>query len=489
MAMTRTHRLMQLVRRDGADISTAEGRSLHRDRRIALTIAGAFFARGISILTGLISIPLTVQYLGTERYGLWMTIISVQALLGFADLGMGRGLVNAIAVAHGRNDRDTARESVSSAFFLLCGVAIFLGGGFLVAYPAVPWPEVFNVTSPKASDEAGPAIAIFVGCSLASMPLGIVRRIQAGYQEGFRNNLWMGVASLLGLVGVLVAIKQQAGLPWLVLAFMGAPLLALALNGAFLFGVRYPWLRPAWRHASRGTVRAIFGAGLLFLIVQIARIFTYSSDTIIIAQLLGPDAVTQYSVPARLFIFMASILDVSLVALWPAYGESIARNDFHWVRKTLGRSMVITWLMIGLPSLVLLLFGTQVLHFWVGDQINPSLSLLLGLGVWTVLNGVGKTVNVFLNVASLRFQASVAVLTLVAAIPTKIVLTEVLGLSGIVWGTICAYFLMTLVPYIIHVPRVLERLERNGTEAITNVATMASEATHRDANRVKKSKV
>jgi O-antigen/teichoic acid export membrane protein len=46
-----------------------------------------------------ISVPLTLTYLGSERYGMWMAISSIVALLAFADFGLGNGLVNAIAVA------------------------------------------------------------------------------------------------------------------------------------------------------------------------------------------------------------------------------------------------------------------------------------------------------------------------------------------------------------------------------------------------------
>src|SRR5208337_4634406 len=107
---------------------------------------------------------LTLQYLGTERYGLWMSITSVVSLLVFADLGMGNGLLNAIAAAHGRDDIESEQKYVSSAFFVLFGIAVFLLGLFGLAYPFVPWPRVFNVSSPLAAREAGPAVVVFLVC-------------------------------------------------------------------------------------------------------------------------------------------------------------------------------------------------------------------------------------------------------------------------------------------------------------------------------------
>src|SRR5690349_12437842 len=62
-----------------ADASTPTGRSRERFRRIGLTTASSIAARGISFATSLITVPLTLHYLGTERYGLWATLSSIIA--------------------------------------------------------------------------------------------------------------------------------------------------------------------------------------------------------------------------------------------------------------------------------------------------------------------------------------------------------------------------------------------------------------------------
>ena len=101
------------------DTSTDDGRSKERYRRVVLTAGSSFVSKGVTILTGLISVPLTVHYLGAERYGLWMTISSTIAFLTFADLGLGNGLLNAVSKANGLDDQADATTAVSSAFFML----------------------------------------------------------------------------------------------------------------------------------------------------------------------------------------------------------------------------------------------------------------------------------------------------------------------------------------------------------------------------------
>src|SRR5262249_31721647 len=123
------HRLRQILsvlRLTPFETSTDAGISKERYRRIALTTVTSVAAKGIALVTTLISVPLTVDLLGPEKFGLWMTISSLITVLGFADFGMGNGLLTAICAAHGRDDTQAARRYVSSAFFILLGIAVGL---------------------------------------------------------------------------------------------------------------------------------------------------------------------------------------------------------------------------------------------------------------------------------------------------------------------------------------------------------------------------
>lgn len=448
-----------VVRLKPFETFTTEGRSKERYRRAALTVLASVAAKGISILTVLISVPLTVGYLGAERYGLWMTISSVVAMLVFADMGMGNGLLNAVSEANGRDDREAARRYVSSAFFMLSGVAAVVGGVFLILYPFISWQGLFNVASGAAVKESGPAMAVFIACFVVNIPLGIVQRIQAGYQEGFLNDLWAGFGSLLGLGGVLSAVYLESGLPWLVLAMAGAPALASLLNGVVLFGFKRPWLRPRWKGVTGDAAGKVFQTGILFFVLQAAMALAFFSDNLVAAQILGPEAVTQYSVPFRLFGVVPMILGAVLSPLWPAYGESIARGDLTWVKKTLTRSMAMTLLVAGAVSVSLVLFGVPLIHLWVGPKITPPFFLMLGLGVWTVMAAAGNALAVFLNgVNVIRFQAVCAVFMAVCAVIAKIFLARAIGVSGIIWGTVIAYALFTAIPIALYLPGLLSTL-------------------------------
>jgi O-antigen/teichoic acid export membrane protein len=201
------------------DVSTDIGISDERYRRIFLTAGSSLIVKIVSVSINLITVPLTLNYLGAERYGLWMSISSIMTLMSFADLGLGNGLLNAVSKSKGLNDHDSAIEAVSSTFYILLIISIILLVIFSIIYPFIPWYKLFNVVSVKAKSEAGLTIVILVLSLLINMPLGIIQRIQEGNQEGYMFQLYQIFGSVFSFIALLLCVKLEIGLPGLVLSY------------------------------------------------------------------------------------------------------------------------------------------------------------------------------------------------------------------------------------------------------------------------------
>jgi O-antigen/teichoic acid export membrane protein len=453
-------RALGFVRLTPFDVSTPEGRAEERYRRAALTALVSYGARGVTLVTTLVSVPLTLSYLGIERYGMWMTISSLIAMLSFTDFGIGNGLLNSIAETNGRDDTDRAAGFVSSALAMLACIALGLGLLFAVAYPVTPWSRIFNVTSPTAVSEAGLATAAFAACFLLNLPLSVPQQVRTGYQEGYANALFLGAGNLLGLALVIAAISAHAPLPVLVLAMAGAPLLTSLLNAALLARSR-PHLVPRPHLVSRDSAGALLRVGMLFFVLQIAVAVGYTSNVIVAAQVIGPAAVAEYTVATKLFLIPTTLITLALMPLWPAYREALTRRDARWIHLTLRRSLQFVFA-IGIPSsAVLVVLSGPLIRFWVGNAVQPSFLLIAGLGIWTVMAGVGNAFAMLLNGAQvIRFQVIAASIMAVSNILLSILLTQRIGVAGVVWGSILAYSVCSLIPTLVIVPRLLARIQK-----------------------------
>lgn len=433
--------------------------SRERYRRVGLTAGSTALARAISVASTLAIVPLALHHLGRDVYGLWLAITSVTVLSGIADLGLGNGLVNAIASAAARKDEREMRRQVASAGLVLLAIALTLGGAFAAAYGSVDWAALFNVSTPAAVGEAGPAVAVFVACLLALLPLTIVQRVQLGLQEAYVAGLWTAAGALAGFVGVVVAILAGAELRWIVLAQCGAPAVAALANGLALFLGSKRWLWPRRGDFALTAARALARAGGFFFVIQIAIAVAYESDALIVARILGTRAVPSYSVPMKLFAFAPMALGLVLAPLWPAYRDAAVRGDMPWIRSTLRRSLLLG-VAVNLPAaLALLLAGRWIVHVWVGDSVTPSTLLLAALTCWALLNAVGGPLAMLLNgLDAIGFQAACATAMMIANLGISIALTQALGVSGVVWGTVIAQLVFIFAPSAIAVPRLLRRV-------------------------------
>lgn len=439
-------KLQSVIRMAHIGGSVPEGRSKERYRRIGLTTFTSALAKGVTVLTALISVPLTVGYLGVERYGLWMTITSVIAIMAFADLGIGNGLTNAIIKANAADDREAAASHISSGFFMLSATAVFVIISFAISYSFIPWPAVFKVKSVLAGREAGPAIAIFITCFAISMPFGTVQRVQIGYQEGFISNLWQCAGSVLGLVGILIAIYFKAGLPWLVLAVAGAPVIVTAINWATEFLWLRPWLAPKWKQFHWEASCKLMATGAIFFVLQMFTLLGNATDNLVLAHILGPNSVAQYSVAQKMFS-VALLAQFFIAPLWPAFGEALERSDHVWVRLALKRAIMLSFGITAVIALPLLAFGKSIVSIWAGAGLTPSSGLLLALSAWTLLASYGGIMSALLNNGSLlRKQLVFFAVASSMALILKFVLTLKIGVSGVAWATIIGYGLFYCIP-------------------------------------------
>jgi O-antigen/teichoic acid export membrane protein len=330
----------------------------------------------------------------------------------------------------------------------------------------VPWADFFRVTSATARLETGPTLIVFALCFALNLPAGVVQRAQMGLQEGFRTNTWQLAGSLLALMGLFMGIWFRVGLPVLVCAIAGAPLVATALNAFFFFGVRRPDLRPRWSLVSIDTTKQVMSIGGLFFILQIVVAVAYSADSVVVARTLGAVNVPEYVIPQRMFSLITTMAAMFVTPLWPAYAEAISRGDTVWVRRSLYRSMVIVLLLTGAVSLLLLLASHKLIYWWAGPTVNPPMLLLVGLAIWTVMESCGSALAAFLNGSGfLYFQIVTAGIFGISCITAKIYLARRLGIAGLPWATIITWGLLNFIPLMFYVRWRLGRLHPPMTSA------------------------
>ena len=421
-------------------------RSMSRYRRAALSGFSSIFAKLIVLITTVVSVPLTFRYLGMDRYGLWMTLTSFVLFLGFADFGIGNGLASAIFEAHGKQDDQLARRQTSCGFFLLLSFATTILLFLTVSYHIIPWGRLYGTSTALAAREAGPSTAILVICAALSMPLGTVLRVQIGYQQGFVGDLWNAAGNALALAGIVYVARVGGGLPLLVLAAAGAPVLVTALNWLVQFFYVRPWLRPSLALFDRKGAMSLAAVGGLFFVQQCFGLLYYVSDNMVIARTMGATEVAQFAVLQRIFS-IGLIAQYFMVPLWPAIGESVARGDLLWAHRIIRRAALVSVLLGSFCAVCLLCGSRYLMKRWSGIDPGPVDSLRIGFAVWVVLVGYIAAMNAILNqpgtmVRHLKLFGAGAVLSLAL----KIIFAMHGSISGVIWATVIGFGTVYVIP-------------------------------------------
>ena len=427
---------------------------------MALTSAASLGARAVTLLTSLVSIPLTYRYLGADRYGIWMVLTSIIGAMAFADLGIGNGLVNAISDAYGKGDRELARRHLTSAITLLLCIAAIVCVAGLASYPFIPWMRVFNVRSAPAAAEGAKAFLVLFLWFVANIPLGIVARAQAGLQEAYWSQVVAACGSAVSLAALVVVVFIRGSLPLLVFASTFGTILGVFVNGWVLFR-RRPWLLPHRGAFSADSVKMILKLGLMFFVLQVAGSIGFTSDNIVIAQILGAAAVAVYAVPQKLFSIVSVLVTIGLGPMWPAYGEAIARGDIEWVRKAFWGSL--RWVVLVVtPTCALLAFiGPWIVRVVMGKSLSVPISVFIILGIWGAVAAVSNVVAVLLNGSGeLRDQTIIATIASVSNLALSISLTRRFGVLGVCLGSIISQLTITIPAYIFVIRRLFSRLSK-----------------------------
>ncbi len=428
-------------------------RGSERLRRAGLSGATSLVAQGFTIAAGIISVPLTVGYLGKERYGIWLTINSILQWAYVGSMGFaGNALVNRLSEADGREDRRQAQELVATAFWSLTGLALCMSMAFVALSGWIDWSSVFNTSSPPG--ELRIAMTLAVICYALTFPVSMIDAVYLGHQEAYVGNAWNVAGSLASLAALFLVTQISGGLPLLVGALFGVRLIVSVGNACYAFLVRYPWLRPAPRLATRRAFSSLMALGSRYFVAQVSGIGMFQSQPIIITQVLGSSAVAVFGTVQRLLTLPLLVVQALTFPLLPAYGEARARGDWPWIRRTLRRSVAVS----ALGSLCLLLPVTAlaplIVKWWAGADLVPGTAVTVVLATYVLPVCVLTPVSVMLyglgRVGPLaKLTAANAVLNLALGI----ILTLHWGLTGMAISMAAAFLLVNPVGLLSEVRR------------------------------------
>jgi len=376
---------------------TQELRGSNRNKRIKHTAVVALAAKGINAVSGLITVPVTLSYLGAEQFGIWMALTGFVAFLSFTDLGIGIGLQNALTRCHGNDDENTPSSLVSTALFLTIFICLALCAFSLLVLPQLDITHIIKLSDDSNRLTLLHTTQAFIIAFALSLPLSMFQRIYDAYQNGVVSNALLAIGRLFSLASVFISVKLQYPLSVMVFLYMTLPFVFLGLGGLYLF-LTNPVLRPSMFKVKLKHINQMVRTGGLALSAQVGAALMSSGPLLLLSSQFGAIAVVPFAITQRLLSVVSLMTSAALMPLWPAYGEAYARQDKQWINQTFKKSLKYTLLIIT-PIFILMSFlGQAIIEWWSNDpNAVPSWSLLMACNVWAFIMAMSRAFSMLLN--------------------------------------------------------------------------------------------
>ena len=409
---------------------------------ISLTFVFKVLAIGISYLL----VPLTINYLNIEQYGIWMTLLSIMSWVVFFDIGLGSGMRNKLAEALATNDIKLAKTYVSTAYIAISIIALIFFILLISILPFAPWNKVFNTTT-VSNYELLKVVFIIGFFFLFNFVLSLYKQISYAYQQASLATLGQLLLNLFAIITIYLLIHYTSGrLLYLGIGY-GLSMILSSLLLTYYFYKKHEEVIPSPRCVDLSKIRDIASLGVKFFIIQMAVLVIFATDNMIITQVLGPEYVTPYNVVWKLFSIVIMGHTILVTPLWSAYTEAYAKGDIKWIRNTL-KKLNILMIPIIISVLVLIIFARDIINVWVGPNIRFSYYLVIFMGIYTVIATWNNIYAYFVNgIGRIKLQMYSAIIGGLINIPLSIYFASYLdmGISGVILGTIVSLSLFAII--------------------------------------------
>ncbi len=410
-------------------------------------------AKIVTILTSFLAVPLSLEYLGQEAFGLWATITSFVGMLAFADMGVGSGVMNAIAAGYGQNNWAAVRSALVNGFLVLVITATLGLMVFLLAYPLLSWEKILGLSDGPLAEAAGISMLVLAVLFAISIPTAVIQRLQFGIQQGYLNGLTQAAGGVLSLGMIFLAIRWNLGLEGMVGVYLLAPLIAAWISAAYMLNTQKQ-LMPGLNDIDSRQMASLLKAGMQFFMIHLAWAIGFATDNLIIAHMVGLDAVASYTVHQKLFSPLPLLAGFAMTPLWAAYAEAIARGDVRWVRRIFSIGTIAFFLSSTIAAICLYLLAEPLLQFWLHGKISVDKDLSLVYAVWIVVDITGKGVAMFLNgVGEIKSQMLIVAIFVPLVLVLKVYFAHRFGAVGVPAALVVAYTATHLPGYFMIVKR------------------------------------
>ena len=400
--------------------------------------------RSSNIAVRLFTIPLVINYLGNERFGLVMTISSMSGYIFLLDFGVASALVNKLTSCYTAGERESADKYITAGFVFLGSVSALFGVCLIFAIPLFDWGTILKLQS-VGTEEVNTLLFIALGLFLIQLPLSLVQRVPYAFQRGRLNETYSLVANILSLAGVLLSVLLKLSISFVTLFLISAPAIGgIGLMLHLLLRDEVRIVRMPYRTIV-SLVRECRQAGYDFIVMQSLAVLMTGLQFTLLALYHGAAAVAPYALMFQVLVAVQTPFIALIQPMWTKVAQLTRQKEFYTIRALLRNYFKMALLYSLATSVFFLFMLNPLLAIFLRSQLPLLFDLRLGFAVLAILGllfggGVG---SVILGMNLTRQMAKITFGQFVLFVSVGFLLIPPMGSLGVV-VSVCAGYLVAV---------------------------------------------
>jgi O-antigen/teichoic acid export membrane protein len=398
---------------------------------------------GASVLTQVvmqilmvITVPLYLEYVGDERYGFWLTIASAVSWMSITDFGVGMALTREIA---GQRNNGEAASSLNrtistalSSYLVIALVVLLFGVIFLPAVVSTfDLPLWFEA-------EFTVAFAIALVASVLNLPFSTFSSVIEANQKLVVNRTIDFIASFVGLVfSIIYLIVSSQGIVGIALGMLVRIIVKSCLAWWYSRRLHEVSFFTLIKLYDVTALKRLYAYGGYFQLTKVANLVATTADNLVIAMIIGPIFVTNYSITSKLGIAFGIVFASKIgIALFPGLSELVAQGEQKKLNNVVATLLSFLFRLALFAAVIVYFVNPYFIDLWVGTTYFGGDMLNLIFAYWVLFETIirGGAIIMYAN-GDIKTLSYFAIAEAVINLGLSYLLGLQLGIVGVALAT------------------------------------------------------
>lgn len=377
--------------------------------------------------------PFTLHKLGTQGYGTWLLVTSMNAYLGLLVLGVPMASVRYFAQHVANRDTRKLNDAISSCagLYLLLGLIALVFGLALYAFFTL-----YGIPRQLHHDarSAFAVMTLFVAVGfVALLPEGIL----AAHGDFVPRNMVRLASLVLRLALTIGLLTLHPSLTVLALVQLGCTLFDFTAC-LLVIRRRYPGIRLGLGAFDWKVVRQIFSFSLFVLVLNAGARLVFETDSMVIGAFMDVGQIPHFTIANSFIIYLMEFVVAIAAVVMPAATHLQTQGNMGELREIFLKWSKIALSLTMVAGLFLLVLGPRFVAWWVGPEFERSAGQVLQILMISSLIFLpvrGVALPILMGLGKPKIPTIGFLITGLVNLGLSIALVQPLGLTGVALGT------------------------------------------------------